>query len=511
MVRHFSDPTPSERKAVSPEEFVAQIGEYADDPLSYVLFNWPWDDESGPLMGRTLREWQRDFFIEWGQEIRARGYDGITAVDPILFSTVSGHGVGKSATNAMALKFVHDTRPMSRGTVTANTATQLVTRTWAEVGKWHRLSSTRPWSSFYANRGNMALVNRQYPHEWRIDAFTARKENAEAFQGQHAEGSSSFYAVDEASGVPQEIFDPMQGGILRGESMIFLWGNGTRNSGFFYQTHKGSIRDRWIRRQVDSRDVEGSEDNRLIQMWIEDYGIDSDFVRVRVRGEFPKSSALQFISLETVDYCVSLDLGFGLTDPLIFGVDVARFGDDSSVIYKRRGRDARTLGYKKWGKLDTVTFATIIAKEADQDGPDAIFVDGSGVGGPVVDMLRSMNVPNVYEINGANKATGRECANMRAQCWWNMREAMEVGIALPDDPDLRDDLIGLEYGYRISDNKILLERKEIAKLRGVASPDIADALSLTYALPIAPRKSSEGSLNGGTRGARRPSNLITDH
>ena len=502
------------QRAQAGRELTRLIGEMWQDPLGYAEFVWPWDKKGTVLEGRTLRSWQRGYLREWGEEIRLRAFNGIDSVEPIQMSTVSGHGIGKSALSAMIIKFIHDTRPRSRGTVTANTATQLVNRTWAEVGKWHRLSITSHWSTFYSSRGNMSLRNKQYPEEWFVAAFTARKENAEAFAGQHAEGSTSFYLVDESSGIPKEIFTPMYGGLTDGEPMIFLFGNGTRNSGEFYDTHKSKRRRYWHRKSIDSRDVEGTN-KKLFERWIEEYGMDSDFVRVRILGQFPEMSALQFISAAKVDFCIAQpDAWYDWRTPLIYGVDVARFGDDQSVLYKRRGRDARTLGIQKFAKLDVISYAQHVAAEAIKDQPDAIFVDGSGVGGGVVDMLRKLKVPNVLEINGAAKATNAKYANMRAECWGNMRDAIDnAEVSLPDDDDLREDLVALEYGYRISDNKILLERKEDAKSRGIASPDIADALALTYALPVAQRSEAAhdgpGAAKGGNQG--RPGNLVTDH
>ena len=508
--------------AATAREIQQLVGECYDDPLEYAKTVFPWGRKGTSLEGRQLRSWQSGYLKELGEEIRLRDFEGkgrIGDVPPVQMTTVSGHGIGKSALSAILIKFIHDTRPRSRGTITANTSTQLVTRTWAEVGKWHRLSLTHSWSNYYASRGNMSLINRSMPDEWRVDAFTARKENAEAFQGQHAEGSTSFYLVDEASGVPEEVFAPMLGGIVRGEPMIFLFGNGTRNSGFFYDTHKSSKRASWIRRNIDSRDVEGSN-LRLFDEWATEYGDQSDFFKVRVRGMFPAQSSLQFMDGDRVDHCMKLpDQHYDWFTPLIYGVDVARFGDDQSVIYKRRGRDARTIGIQKYRKLNTVDYAIKIAKEAKKDCPDAIFVDGAGVGGGVVDQLRKMNVQNVFEINGANKSTDPQYANMRAQMWGNMKEAIDgATVCLPDDEDLRDDLVGLEYGYRITDNSILLERKEDAKKRGVASPDIADALALTYALPVAQRSSAapdsyeahQNQFGGGDRQGR-PANLVTDN
>jgi hypothetical protein len=136
--------------------------------------------------------------------------------------------------------------------------------------------------------------------------------------------------------------------------------------------------------------------------------------------------------------------------------------------------------------VDTMTLAAEVARHAAEKRPDAIFIDGGGVGGGVVDRCRQLAL-NVIEINFGSKATQSMYANMRAQCWGNMRTAIQDGIRLPDNDDLVTDLTGLEYGFNTR-NQIQLEKKEDAKKRGIASPDLADALALTYAIPVAPTR-----------------------
>jgi len=479
------------------------------DPEAYAELVFPWGQKGTMLEDSELKTWQRSYLRELGEEIRSRGFDGKTPVEPIHDSTVSGHGIGKSALTAIVTKFLHDTIPHSRGVVTANTSTQLRIRTWAEVGKWHRMSLTRNRSEYFASRGNMALVHKNHPESWRVDAFTCSKENSEAFQGQHARSASSFYVFDEASAIPKPIWEAAMGGMTDGLPIWLCFGNGTRNSGEFYESHN-SKRTMWRHRSIDSREVEDAN-AKLFARWLELYGEDSDFYRVRVKGEFPHAASLQFIPTDVVEWCMhDVQYKFNRDDPLIYGVDVARFGDDESVLCRRRGRHVFPIE-DRFPKLDVITYAQFIADKAKEEHPDAIFIDGSGVGGGVVDMLNKLGVRNVIEINGASKATGKECANMRAQCWHNARKALALGVDLPDDDDLKTDLIALEYGYRISDNKILLERKEDAKRRGIASPDLGDAFTLTYALPVAMRSESSRNHVTGQSQATRPTNMVTDH
>jgi hypothetical protein len=283
------------------------------------------------------------------------------------------------------------------------------------------------------------------------------------------------------SAVPNRIYEVREGGLTDGEPMTFDFGNPTRKSGRFYENMVGRFRENYIRRFIDSRDVEQTN-KELFDQWAKDYGEDSDFFKVRVRGQFPSAGSLQFISTADVEACIGREVYVGPSEPLVMGVDVARFGDDSSVIYMRQGRDAETPGIHIYKQVDSMTLAAEVSRLANDKRPDAILVDGGGVGGPVVDRLRQLG-HDVIEINFGSKATQKGHANMRAQMWANLRTAMQDGIRLPDNEDLKTDLTGVEYGYNIR-NEIQLERKEDMKKRGMSSPDIADALALTYALPV---------------------------
>ena len=456
------------------------------DPLRHVLVSYPWG--SGSLEGRDGPDvWQREFLTELGAEVKSRRFDGVTAVNPIQFTTASGHGIGKSCMTAWIIRWIMDTRPFAKGIVTANTAEQLRTKTWAELGRWFHISLTKHWWVLNAGGGgSMNMYNKLHRETWRVDAQTCREENSEAFAGLHSAGSTPFYIFDEASAIPDKIFEVREGGLTDGEPMTFDWGNPTRNSGRFFENMLGKFRHRFIRRHIDSRDV-AITNKEVFARWIEDYGIDSDFVKVRVLGVFPEAGELQFIPSDWVTACINQDVVVAPSDPLIMGVDVARFGDDESVIYMRQGRDAESQGIYRYRSVDTMHLAGEVSRIADERRPDAVFIDGGGVGGGVVDRCRQLGL-DVVEINFGSKATQRGYANLRAQMWSNLKLAIKDGIRLPDDDDLRIDLTSLEYGYNMR-NDIQLEKKEEAKKRGLSSPDLGDALALTYVFPVAGRTS----------------------
>ena len=431
--------------------------------------------------------WQRETLDLIGQECRNRRFDGIHAVDPIRIATASGHGIGKSALSAWIILWIASTRPMSKGTITANTMTQLETKTWAEVSKWLKRCATGHWFRITTGKMSMKLVHRMDPENWRCDAVTCKEENSEAFAGQHAADSTSYYLFDEGSRVPDIIYDVAEGGLTDGEPMIFVFGNPTRNTGRFREIF-GKYRNRWITRQIDSREAKITNKKKIADDILE-YGEDSDFIRVRVRGMFPRSGSLQFIGSEVIEDAVKRQ-DTDLANPFVFGVDVGRFGDDASVIAIRRGRDAKSTPWKKFRGVDSMTLAAAIVDLAETYRPVSIYVDGGGVGAGVVDRLRFLGQP-VHEVQfGAsadrlNTAGGHEYSNKRAEMWGSMREWLKGG-SIPNDPELITDLEGVEYGYKFKSGKevIQLESKEDMKKRGLASPDSGDALALTFAYPV---------------------------
>jgi hypothetical protein len=375
------------------------------------------------------------------------------------------------------------TRPNSRGVVTASTQPQLESKTWAAIASWCKRCITREWWDISTGRGSMKMLHRDHPETWAVYAQTAREENSESFAGLHAASASPFFLCDEASGVPDGIHEVMQGGLTDGEPFLFAFGNPTRNTGWFHGAFHAQ-RHRWSTWQIDSRAVAITNKDQL-QQWVDDFGVDSDFVKVRVRGVFPSASSLQFIGRDLVDGAMTRELPSTRGETIVVGVDPARFGSDSSVIYTRVGRDARTWPPIRLRGVDTMTLAARTAEHVNflrSAGHHVLInVDGGGVGGGVIDRLRSVG----YDVNevqfGSRAMDPKKYANRRAEIWGLMKEWLQVG-AIASDEDLAIDLTSPEYGYT-SQDQIQLERKESMKARGLASPDTADALAVTFAVP----------------------------
>lgn len=455
---------------------IADVSGFHSNPLGFVLYAFEWGkgelaDYAGP------RDWQRETLEQIGDALKA----GASVAEAIQIATASGHGIGKSALVAMLILWALSTREDTRGVVTANTEKQLSTKTWPELAKWHRLCLVRHWFEFTAT----AIYSTQSGHDktWRVDAIPWSLNNTEAFAGLHNQGSRVLLIFDEASAIPDEIWEVSEGALTDADTEI-IWlafGNPTRNTGRFRECF-GRFRHRWKTRQIDSRTVEGTNKQQL-EKWVEDYGEDSDFVRVRVRGVFPRAGVSQFISSDDVQAAQTRELPF--TDhgaAMILGVDIARFGDDQSVIRGRQGRNGRVIPPVKWRGMDTVFSAGKVAEAIIRYEPDAVFVDGGGVGGGVIDILKSRGF-RVIEVNfGAVAADEKRYANKRAEMWGTMRDWIPTGSIDPDQ-QLADDLSAPEYGFD-KDGRILLEKKSDMKKRGLASPDDGDALALTFASPV---------------------------
>jgi len=465
------------------QELAETLAGFYDDPLGFVLWAFPWGEPGTPLE-RTAeqeapgpRKWQAEFLTQLGHLISERDFDGSNPVDPVQMARASGHGIGKSALSAWIILFLISTRPHCKGVVTANTNDQLRTKTWGELAKWHSMSVMRHFFTYRNVKGGMCIFNNQHPDTWRVDALTCREENSEAFAGLHAASSTPFYLFDEASNIPEKIWEVAHGGLTDGEPMWFVFGNPTRNSGSFRQCF-GRNKHLWDRDQIDSRTVAGTN-KELFAKWAEAYGEDSDFFRVRVKGTFPRAAVRQLIPEDLVDAALGKHLEKSMYHfaARVIGVDCARYGDDKSTVYLRQGLAATKLSEHRG--IDTMHLAGLVAQYEDRFATLATFVDEGGLGAGVIDRLRQLGRAPIG-VNFSAKSNRPECKNKRAQIWCDMRDWLQSGGAIPDDPELRDDLINQEFFFDAA-NKIQLVRKEDMKKLGLASPDDGDGLGLTFA------------------------------
>lgn len=388
--------------------------------------------------------------------------------------------------------WIMTTRPNCKGTITATTMPQLEAKTWAQVASMQKDCLTGHWFEITQGRGSMRMYAKESREGWACTAQTSKEENSESFAGQHAASSTSFYIFDEASGIPDKIWEVAEGGLTDGEPMIFAFGNPTRASGGFYNCfHRDAAR--WDTFKVDSRNAQLTNKKQIAE-WAEVYGEDSDFFKVRVRGEFPDNASVQFIPTSAVEAAMSREapgVGGNSFKRAIVGLDIARFGDDASVIATRIGRDAASIPFKEVRKLDGPMVGQALAAHCGylldtlKFREVRVYFDRAGVGASVWDWLRyEYNDPRVryYPVDfGAKAQKSNVYANKRIEMWGRMKEWLITGDGcLPKNDDLKTELISPEFSYN-DRQQMVLERKKDLKDRIGCSPDRADALSLTFA------------------------------
>lgn len=463
----------------------------AENPYAYVMFNYPWGKENTPLERfKGPRTWQVDELLAMAEHIKMNKARMARGEDPLIYqsATSSGRGIGKSTLVAWVNQWMMSCNLGSTSITTANTEPQLKSRTWAELGKWHTLMLNAHWFE----RTALSLK----PQPWFEDLLKKQlkidtgyyyaqaqlwsEEKPDAFAGAHNQ-AGILLNFDEASGIPKPIWTVSEGFFT--EPVLhrywFAFSNPRRNTGEFYECFHKS-RDYWKRRNLDSRSVEGTDKNKLQQI-VDKHGEDSDEARIEVKGEFPRQGDRQFISREVVEGAAARELYQDHFAGLIMGVDVARFGDDTTVIRFRRGRDARSIKPIKLKNVDNMVVANECAAAIDEHKPDAVCIDaGNGTG--VIDRLREMGY-KVIEVWFGSASKEEEYADLRTEMWANMREWLPGGC-IDDDTDLKDDLVGPEYGFDKLE-RIKLESKEKMKDRGIASPDNGDALAVTFATKVA--------------------------
>ncbi|WP_026601467.1 hypothetical protein [Methylomonas sp. 11b] len=458
------------------DQLLDLIVECRHDPHKWSLVAWDW--EFGDLKNfKGPRAWQSEINCT----IRDHLSNPETRFEPLKISVASGHGIGKSAELGMLVNWALSTCMDTKVVVTANTLPQLKTKTIPEIKRWNALSITA--DLFDTNAFD--IHSKAHELDWRCDFVTWSEHNTEAFAGLHNLGKRIVVIFDEASKIADKVWEVTEGA-LTDENTEIIWiafGNPTLNSGAFRETHR-KMRHRWVHKQIDSRDVEGTNKTQ-IQKWLEDWGEDSDPFKIRVRGMFPNMSAKQFISTEDVDvafkrYVRPEQYSFA---PIILTCDPAWEGDDVLVIALRQGLYSNILRVIPKNDND-VQIANILANLEDEHGADAVFIDG-GYGTGIYSAGQTMGRDWLLVWFGA-KSLDPGCLNKRAEMWKAMRDWLKAGGALPDDKELYDELMGPETVPR-ADGKIQLESKQDMKQRGLPSPNKADALALSFAHPVQKR------------------------
>lgn len=447
----MSEAAPALRPAVNPfKEFAER---YARDPYGWVVAVFavkpdPWQEKNLKAIGNGERR----------------------------LSIRSGHGVGKSTFLAWVLLWFACTRFPYKAVVTAPTAPQLFDALWAELRAWFKKLPATWQLIFDVTTDRIAL--KQRPDEAFISARTSRAESPDSLQGIHSR--HVLLVADEAPGVPEKVFEAAGGSMSTPGAITILAGNPTKTSGFFWRTHVLEA-DRWFCTRVSSTDsprVDPAWCREIAERW----GLESNNYRVRVLGEFPISDGDTYIPAGLVESAMQRAVDIDIGVPEIWGLDVARFGTDSSVLIKRRGRVVVDVP-RRWTQLDLMGLTGHVMAEwraADNHRPAVIVVDSVGLGSGVADRLRELKVPTLDMNPSETLPSNGRFVRMRDEVWDRMRTWFEGrDVAIPADDMLRDSLVIPKYGFT-SDGKLRLETKSEMRSRGFHSPDDADALALTF-------------------------------
>lgn len=448
----------------------------------------------GPFVKGKHITWQQWLIlrgVEWSRRKKA----------PPWVSVSSGHGIGKSATEAMLILWFLTCWKNCKVGCTANTGPQLYDILWAEVSLWLRRMPQKvqhwyEWSTEYVRMTD-------HRESWYARARTSKKEQPEALAGLHADNVAIF--VDEASGVFDAVFETAQGALTNPNVLVVMISNPTRLSGFFYDSHH-SRKDDWQTFQFDSRDSP-IVDVQFVDRIRSTYGEDSPQWKVRVAGEFPDSEEDQLIPRSLFDAAAARyeyrKTDFGAVRCL--GVDVARYGGDKTVLAERQGASMGIIAIRS--DQDTVATANDAhraIREAETEGNpfDFVFVDIIGIGSGVFDILmdrqRNGLIPEsvrLIPVNASETADEElEHANKRVEMWHRYKKWLEHGAV---DPRFREDSCAVKFGKPDSKGRNTLELKEDTKKRLGHSPDVADAGVLTFAIATG-RREALPALSGAT-------------
>lgn len=477
---------------------IERVRAYQRDPLLWVedIFGENIRRESGIQHTRTgLTTQQEEFFTEFGKLIGAKldAHAGRELTDEqkvyaakIGISIMSGQGTGKDFTGAMAMWFFLFCFSHAKCLATANTAKQLRNVYWAELSKVARMAkklnpddpkSPTVIEHLFEWQSERVFYRPLRGKEWFCEAVTinakgSAEEQATALAGRHEK--HMLFLVDEASGVPDPVFKPLEGTLTGKLNLVLLIFNPTRRTGFAVESQKDP---RFIPLRWSSEDSEMVSKQHIENMERR-YGRNSPPFRIRVLGLPPTVDTDALIPSEWVQDAVVNEIEPAADDPVIFGVDVGA-GGDKSVILVRHGM--KVLDIKRFSTHDTMEFVGRVVNAMDEYGPRAVFIDPIGVGHGVYCRLKELGFRNVYAADVRKKSESEKFKYKRDELWWRVRSFFEEGIIqIPDHRDLVDQLEVLKMEPPDSTGRQCVQSKQVMRRQGLESPDEADALMLSF-------------------------------
>ena len=395
-------------------------------------------------------------------------------------SVVGCNGSGKDWGASRTVLWWIETRPQAKAIVTGPTQRQVEEVVWRELRLAYalagrELSGTMHASRYVVNDERFALgFATDYPYN---------------LQGFHS--PELLVVVTEAHAVGQQHLEALQ---RLNPKRLLLMGNPLTTTGEFYDSHHAKSR-LYARVAISAFDtpnlIEGRADAMPGMLTPEDveerrleWGEDHAQYVTSVLGEFPEALDDSLVSRRQVDAAVARwlygpgddgDEGFG---PAVLGVDVARYGYDKTALCLRRGSRVESVDTMRG--VDTMSVAGTVYRMMQAHGVETVFVDEAGVGGGVVDRLRELGAPVIGVQAGGRARLADRFDDLRAEIFWELRRRMEQDeLALPDDPELIGQLLGLQYKMT-SSGRVRLKSKEDLRRRGLPSPDKADALALAF-------------------------------
>jgi hypothetical protein len=466
-----------------------------DNPLAFVMFAFPWGQPGTPLEHfKGPRKWQREVLTHIADHITQN--KGQLDFNTLRHAVSSGRGIGKSALVSWITIWMLTTRIGSTTIISANSESQLRSVTWAEITKWLAMALNSHWFEVSATRLMPAkwlteLVERDLKkgtRYWGVEGRLWSAENPDAYAGVH-NFDGVLVVFDEASGIDDSIWAVTSGFFTENTPNRFwmAFSNPRRNTGYFYEAFN-SKREFWTTKVVDARTVEGT-DKQVYQQIIDEYGADSSQAHVEVYGQFPSEGDDQFISASLVDEAMKRPKYQDQSAPIVIGVDPARFGADATVIAVRQGRDI--IAVQRHRGDDTMTVVGHVIEAIEEYKPALVVIDEGGLGAGIVDRLKEQRY-KIKGVNFGNKSSNPVMyGNKRAEMWGKMKDWLKTA-SIPLDRFLKTDLIS-PMMKPDSKGTIFLESKKDMKARGLASPDAADAICVTFAFPVAHREAREST------------------
>lgn len=469
--------------------------QYYPDRLAMIL--WEWGE--GELAGIEQPDvWQMQYLRELGAEMRGRNFNGIDSVRKILKAVGSGRGIGKSAEVGMVVVILLAAFPDAKITVMANSGDQLDTKTWPEISKWMRRSIVAHWFEI-----NTSIIYRKGARDsWFCVNITWNLEHPQASAGQQNAGSVNVFIFDEASEIPDKIFEVALSGLTTGLPIALCFGNPTMATGVFADALTGRYAfGTWDGKSIDARTCRFPNKEEIAED-IEHYGIDSDYVRVWRLGLPPKSSLDQYFSTPLIrEAQVKRPRGLAM-DALIAGGDLAWGGSDPNRICLTHGLDAWSLpGIEVAGEQTrdpdymVGVFADLLDKTFYPAGCMSglkiahLFLDAAGSANVIARRLGELGYKNVTLVNFAGHSLNMKMdRNIRSQIIRGLKEYMEAGAGIGPSKNLEADLMNIQ---KIKTIPLQFEDKDIIRKRLKRSTDEMDALALTRYAPVLSKLAQE--------------------